>query len=107
MPGKSIEGMRLNAQEYDDLVRLSRSEPIFDGGTVTFREKVEDTMAMEIYQDATPHFRAEMLKNLQMTADSIVTEQGGLLEQTNPLFAERIALYRSKKDRLRFGEDFE
>ena len=107
MPGKSIDGMRLNAKEYDDLVRLSRTSPIFDGGESTFREKIEDMMDSDVYLEATPFGRAELLKNLQFTADRIVTSQGGLLEQENPDFAERISIYRAKRARLRFGEDFQ
>jgi hypothetical protein len=107
MPGKSIEGMRLTATEYDDFVRLSRSSPIFDGGESTFHDKVVDMMDSDVYLDATPFGRAELLKNLQFTADRIVSEQGGVLEQENIDFAERITLYRAKRARLRFGEELE
>jgi hypothetical protein len=107
MPGKSIEGMRLQAKEYDDLVRLARSSPIFDGGEKTLKEKIEDLMDSDVYALATPVYKAELIKSLQIAADRIVTSKDGLLEQTNPDYAERIALYRAKKARLRFGKEEE
>jgi hypothetical protein len=70
MPGKTVEGMRLTAKEYDDLVRISRTEPIF-GRKRTFYDELERTMESATYDRATPFFRAELLKDVQLRADEI------------------------------------
>jgi hypothetical protein len=102
MPGKMVEGMRLTAPEYDKLVLASRSAPIFDGAT--FKEKIDEVMGTETYANATDTMKAELLRNVQEKADEIgrIT-----LELEDENFAERMALYRAKKARLRFGEEAE
>jgi len=107
MPSKRVEGMRLTAQEYDKLVTLSRTNPIFDGGTTTFKEKLDEVMGTETYLNATDTMKAELLRNVQEQADRAVTQPGGLLELEDDAYAARIAEYRLKKSRLRFGEEFE
>jgi hypothetical protein len=99
MPGKSVEGMRLNSNEYDKLVQLSRASPIFRG-TETFRDQIERVMTSTPYMLATPDYKVELLKSVQNQADGIARAK---LEQEDPDFADRIALYRAKKNRLRFG----
>jgi hypothetical protein len=104
MPEKSIEGMKLTAPEWDKLIQISRTEPIYDN--MTFQEKLDDTMSSDLYAEATPEYKAELLKRDQLTFDSIAR---GLME-TDPEymdedFAERLQLYRLKKERIRFGEE--
>ncbi|MCE5292916.1 MAG: hypothetical protein LLG14_27285 [Nocardiaceae bacterium] len=107
MPGKMVEGMRLTAPEYDKLIVLSRKSPLFDGGTTTFKEKLDEVMGTETYQNATDVMKGELLRNVQEQADRAVTQEGGLLELEDDKYAERIALHRAKKRRLRFGEEAE
>lgn len=107
MPGKMVEGLRLTAPEYDRLVTLSRKSPIFDGGTMTFKEKIDEVMGSSVYADATDVMKGELLRNVQEQADAIVTQPGGLLELEDPSYETRIALHRAKKARLRFGEQAE
>lgn len=101
MPGKNVEGMRLSSYEYDQLVRISRTEPIFGGGKRTFRDELQRVMDSSAYARATDVFRVELLKDVQNRADDI---SRGLLERDNIGFADRIAVFRAKEDRLRFGE---
>jgi hypothetical protein len=102
MPGKMVDGMRLTAPEYDKLILASRSAPIFDGAT--FKDKIDEVMGTETYAGATDTMKAELLRNVQEKADEIgrIT-----LELEDESFAERMALYRAKKARLRFGEETE
>lgn len=100
MPDKRIEGMRLNAQEYSDLVRLSRAEPIFGGG-LNFHDKLDQVMNSSVYQKATPLYQAQLLQHIQTSADSIGR---GKLEKENPDFAERITAWRLQKNRLLYDK---
>lgn len=102
MPSKQVDGMRLDAREYDKLITLARVEPIFDG--MTFKEKLDEVMGMDTYLDATDTMKSEILRDIQNRADSAAR---AMLEQEDDAFAERIALYRTKKARIRFGEDIE
>lgn len=99
MPGKRVEGMRLNAAEYANLVELSRADPVF--GSTNFHDKLDDVMMSTVYQGATPMMRAEILKKVQSSADAIGVSR---LEQQNPDFAERIAEWRMQKERLKFNK---
>lgn len=102
MPGKMVEGMRLTAVEYDKLILKSRVDPIFDGST--FKDKLDETMGEETYLNATDTMKAEILRSVQNKADEVGRQ---LLELEDDAFAERIAAYRLKKARLRFGEEAE
>lgn len=105
MPGKNVEGMRLTAEEYDNLVRISRTEPIFAGGKRTFRDELQRVMDSQAYAKAAPVFRVELLKDVQNRADDIARD---FMERNptyrNEAFADRLAVFRSKEERLRFGE---
>lgn len=103
MPGKNIDGMRLTAEEYADYVRIARSEPIF-GGTRTYYDELQRTIDTQAYQRATSEGRYHMLKSVQNKADEIARARGGLLEQQNPDYADRISQWRLEQDRLRFGK---
>lgn len=101
MPSKNVDGMRLKASEYADLVRIARSEPIFGGKT--FREVVESTMRTAEYQRTTPALRVELLKSIQNQADKIARAPNGPLEQQNLDYADRISQWRLDQERARFG----
>jgi hypothetical protein len=104
MPGKEIDGMRLTADEYADYVRIARKEPIFNGGTRTYREQLEYVMSTEVYQNATSQAQYEMLKAVQRAADEIARSPGGPLEQQNPFYAARISEWRLEQERFKRGE---
>lgn len=99
MPGKRVEGMKLTAPEYDELIRNSRSYPLPSGRT--FHEELERTMASTAYLLATADSKVELIKYVQHAADDYGRAQ---LEKHNIEFAERIATYRAKKEARRFGE---
>lgn len=101
MPGKNVEGMRLTADEYDNLVRISRTEPIFAGGKRTFRDELQRVMDSAVYARSTDLFRAELLKDVQNRADDIARV---MMERDNLGFADRIAVFRAKEDRMRFDQ---
>jgi hypothetical protein len=48
MPGKNIDGVPLNPQEYDAYVVLQGAHPII--GDMTLRQRLEDLMRSDIYQ---------------------------------------------------------
>jgi hypothetical protein len=95
MPGKSVDGMRLTTEEYDDLVRLSRQLPVFDDQTL--REKIAETMEGEVYERSTPDGKVALIKDLVLSADDIARTR---LHDENPSFAERYDIYEAKKRRL-------
>lgn len=99
MPQKRIEGLRLNATEYDELVRFSRLEPARNGRT--FWDELDRVMGSSVYLTATADFQSELLRDVQKRYDEVGRIR---LEQENPLFAARIASQRAKRNRLRFGE---
>lgn len=100
MPDKRIEGMRLNADEYSDLVRLSRAEPVFGGG-LNFHDKLDQVMTSSVYQKAQPLYQAQLLQQTQTAADTIGR---GKLEKDNPDFRDRITAWRLQKNRLLYDK---
>lgn len=102
MPAQHIDGMKLNSKEYDDLVRLARKEPAPNG--LTFHEALREVMDSSVYGNATPDMKAELLRKVQNDYDGYVKAPGGLLEEVNGNYAERISAYRQKKQRLKYGE---
>ncbi len=99
MPGKEVEGMRLNGREFSELVRIARAEPVAEGKT--FKDVLQETIDTPEYQSATGVVRVEIIKRLQSQFDNIGR---ALLEQEDPEFAERITTWRLKKERLKFEE---
>lgn len=95
-----VGGMRLDAKEYSDLVRLARSEPIFGNGN-TFKDQLQTTMDSNAYQNATPLQKADLLRKVQTSADKIGVQK---LEEENPDYAERITAWRMKANRLKFDQ---
>jgi hypothetical protein len=67
MPRAMIEGMRLNMEEYDALVRASRQEVKLGGRT--FKEDLERTIKSRAYKDSSPDDKVEMLKQVQRDYD--------------------------------------
>jgi hypothetical protein len=98
MPGKDVDGMRLNAAEYEHLVRLARQEPVFDG--VTLKEALDGLMQDSEYQNMQPQMQAEIIKLYQNNADKIGRAR---LEEENLNYALRISTFRDKRGQLRTG----
>lgn len=100
MPGRRVDGMLLSPQEYDELVRIGRSEPIFAGNT--FKDQLRDLFDSPVYQLATDDYKRLLIKQTQERADTIAK---ALLEERNSVYAERIASWRLKKARRLYGEE--
>jgi len=100
MPGKRVEGMKLTAEEYDELVRISRTEPIFEGKT--FKDQLGEVMDSSVYALATPDYRVTLLKQVQEQADRYAKQE---LETRNTGFADRISAYRLRKRQRLFGDE--
>lgn len=99
MPSRKIEGMALNAEEYDQMVRAGRQEPNFGGG-LTFHDKLDELFTKTAYLVATPDMRAVLIKQVREDADRIGRAR---LEADNDEFASRLALHRLKKTELLQG----
>lgn len=101
--GKGMQagsGMQLNPTEYADYVQMSRADPIFDGGTKTFHQKLEETIGSTVYQKATPPERKEMITAVQNSADKIGAQR---MFKESPDFAERMTDWTSQANRLKFN----
>jgi hypothetical protein len=95
------QGMRLTADEYNDYVVKSRQDPVFNNGTTTFHDKLQQTIASPVYQAATPASRAVLLENVQNQADRIGRDR---LFKDNTDFAERMTAWTAEKNRLKFNQ---
>ena len=99
MPGKKVEGMKLTAQEYDDLVIRSRTEP--DRSGRTFREALDELVDSTTYQNAAWDERYLLLHAVQERYDSRIRGAGsndpGTMERENMDFADRLAEFRIRK----------
>jgi len=100
MPGKRVDGLKLSALEYDELVRYSRTEPVFAGRT--FHEELARLMGTSLYLLSTPDARVTLIKSVQNMADQ---QAKLLLEKNNQGFSERLANHRLKKERRLYGDD--
>jgi hypothetical protein len=98
MPSKRVEGMRLDAEEYDQLVLISRDRAARNGRTL--RDELQRTFDRSTYINATPDMRVELVKQVQSDYDALAR---AALERENPEFAARIAAFRLQRDQLRFG----
>jgi hypothetical protein len=72
--GKGLQGgsgMMLKPDQYTDLVRLARHDPVFNNGTMTFKQRLEQLMNGGLYTDprTTDAMRIELLGNVQHEAD--------------------------------------
>lgn len=99
MPGKDTEGMRLNAREFSELVRISRSEPLNNGKT--FKDTLSEMIDSSGYQLATPRAKYDAMKHLQNKFDAAGIAE---LEQQDAAYAERITMWRLKVARLKGKE---
>jgi hypothetical protein len=99
MPGKRIEGMPLTAQEYDELVRIGRTEPIFNGNS--FKDELADLFTSDAYAIATDDYKKVLIKSVQQRADDFARAE---LEDRNAVFAARMEGYRLKKAARLFGD---
>lgn len=93
--------LHLTPSEYNDLVQKSRSDPVFDNGTLNFREKLEQTINSPLYQTATPPARAEYLGAVQRSADKMGRAN---LYKDNDDFRERLIEAQSDKNRQKFNQ---
>lgn len=100
MPGRRVDGMKLTAEEYDELVRYARTEPLLND--TTFREALTDLMDSDLYTESTPDMRVALIKQTQDQYDRAAKR---MLEEENAVFAERIALHRTKKQIRLYGEE--
>lgn len=99
MPGRRVEGMLLSVDEYDQLIRYSRSEDIFNGKT--FKGHLAELTESPIYGLATDDYKRVLIKQVQEQADKIGRT---LLEQRDVVYADRIQEHRRKKQLRMFGE---
>lgn len=95
------QGMRLTPSEYYDYVQMSRHDPIFNGGTTTFPDKLRQTIASPVYQAGTPAQRAVFLENVQNQADKIGRAR---LFKENPDFAERMTAWTAQANQQKFNK---
>jgi hypothetical protein len=98
MPGKRVEGLRLEAEEYEALTIYSRLDIGPNG--LTFREKLDEVMGLTAYLLATPDTQSEMIRSVQTAYDDYARAR---LEMENPSFADRLQRHRERRQRLRTG----
>jgi hypothetical protein len=94
-------GLRLNPDEYEMYTRFARHDPIFENQTVTFKQKLEQTMNSEVYKDSTPAERVEFIHMVQRQADKLAAQE---LFEENPDFAERMTNWTARNNRLKYGQ---
>lgn len=99
-PGRHVQGLRLNANEYDKLIINARLLPNSATGR-TFKEELQRVMESAVYLDASPDMQSEIIKRVQVAYDKIGR---AMLEEDDPAFEERLELHIAKRNRLRFGE---
>jgi hypothetical protein len=99
MPSKDVEGMRLNAREYEHLIRIGRRDPVF--GDKTLKDQIGEIMDSAEYQRSTPTMRVEVIKDIQSRADKIAR---AALESEDPEYAARIEAFRAKRNSIRFDQ---
>jgi hypothetical protein len=102
-PGKGIlggSGMPLTSQEYGELVEKSRSDKIFDNGTLNLHDKLAEIMQTPTYQNSTPAERSAFIAKYANTADAIGRAR---LYKENSDFRERLTAYADSKTAIRTG----
>jgi hypothetical protein len=80
---------------------MSRHDPVFDNYTVTFRQKLEQTMNLPSYQAASPAVRATMLEAIQHAADKIGADR---MFEDRPDFAQRMTEWTSRVNQLKYSQ---
>lgn len=102
--GKGLQdgmGMRLTPDEYYEYVRHSRAEPIFNGGTMTFKDRLSQLIASPLYQESSPPERAVLLGRIQSEADRAGRVK---LWQENGEFRERLQAWTAEVNRQKFNK---
>lgn len=99
MPGRRVDGMLLDVEEYDQLVRIARSEPIFDGATL--KDALHDLIGSDAYRNTTDDYKVLLVKQTQRRADDAAK---ALLEERNAAYAARITNWRLRKARRLYGD---
>jgi hypothetical protein len=94
------QGMHLTPREYNEYVRFARAEPVFNNGTMTFRDRLAQVVASPVYQAATPATREVLLQQVQHQADRIGAMR---LFKEDPDFAERMTAWTAERNRLKFN----
>jgi len=95
------QGMRLNPDEYNDYVHLSRSEPVFKNGTQTLHDRLAETFKSPTYQSLSPAERHDVVKQIISSADKIGAQR---LWQMNDGFRERMQAWTAEKNRIKYGQ---
>jgi hypothetical protein len=101
MPSRSVDGgapMPLTAREYSKFVDIARGQPIFEGGTVNYHDRLLDLIDSDVYKEATPLTRVELMKQVQQQADQLGRIE---LENQDAAYAERLANWLLKVARLK------
>lgn len=100
MPGRRVDGMLLEVEEYDQLVRIARTEPIFDGST--FKQALRELISSDAYKSpvTTDDYRVTLVKQVQRRGDEAAK---ALLEERNARYAARITNWRLRKNRRLYG----
>jgi len=99
LPGRRIEGMKLNNLEYHQMVDLARNELKLGGRT--FPQALGKTMNSSLYQNATPDTQITLLKEVQSSFDKAAKFK---MYTTDPDYRERLDRHRAKKMRRKVGE---
>lgn len=98
MPDKKIDGIELDAWQYDELVRL-RDTPNIDG--LDFKEELLALMGTEEYQASTDYEKAFAIKQMTSDRDSFALE--ALLSMPDEDMPGRLK-HQDLVDRLEFRE---
>jgi hypothetical protein len=101
--GKGIQGgggMRLTPEEYYDYVRYSRADPVFNNGTQTLRERMQQTMNLPVYKAMSPPERVELLGQLARDADRIGAAK---LYRENTDFRDRMTAWTAEMNRQKLN----
>lgn len=100
LPGKRVEGMKLDNNEYTSLVTRSRQEIEFDGRN--FKGALTELMGSRLYQDATADTKVTLIKDIQQGYDQAAKAQ---LYAEDADYRERLDRYRAKRAAQKVGEE--
>jgi hypothetical protein len=95
------QGMRLTPEEYNEYTTSARRDPVFNNGTQTFRERLDQLMNSNTYQAAAPGERVELIRNVQHNADKLGAKA---LWENNQDFRERMMEWTDNANRLKFNK---
>lgn len=100
-PSNKIGGIELNAKEYHDYVKLSRSDLKADGRN--FEETLEYVMFTDSYDKAIDDDKVEMLRNVANKFDSaarlkFMSEEQSVFEKVQTRKLHRAAKYKAKEE---------